>query len=69
MDIRFPLGLMFAIVGALLAGFGVMTRSSTMYAKHSLGVNVNLWSGLGMLAFGLTVLWLARRAAARPPSR
>ena len=66
MDIRFPLGLMFAIVGALLAGFGVMTRSSTMYAKHSLGVNVNLWSGLGMLAFGLTVLWLARRAATKP---
>ena len=69
MDIRFPLGLMFAIVGALLAGFGVMTRSSTMYAKHSLGVNVNLWSGLGMLAFGLTVLWLARRAAAKTPPR
>ena len=62
MDIRFPLGLMFAIVGALLAGFGVMTTSSTMCAKHSLGVNVNLWSGLGMLAFGLTMLWLARRA-------
>jgi len=66
MDIRFPLGLMFAIVGALLAGFGVMTMSSPMYAKHSLGVNVNLWSGLGMLAFGLTVLWLARRAATKP---
>jgi hypothetical protein len=66
MDIRFPLGLMFSIVGALLAGFGVMTRSSPMYAKHSLGVNVNLWSGLGMLAFGLTVLWLARRAATKP---
>jgi len=62
MDIRFPLGLMFAIVGALLAGFGAMTTSSTMYAKHSLGVNVNLWSGLGMLAFGLAMLWLARRA-------
>jgi hypothetical protein len=66
MDIRFPLGLMFSIVGALLAGFGVMTMSSPMYAKHSLGVNVNLWSGLGMLAFGLTVLWLARRAATKP---
>jgi hypothetical protein len=62
MDIRFPLGLMFAIVGALLAGFGLMTTSSAMYAQHSLGVNVNLWSGLGMLAFGLAVLWLARRA-------
>jgi hypothetical protein len=66
MDIRYPLGLMFSIVGALLAGFGVMTMSSPMYAKHSLGVNVNLWSGLGMLAFGLTVLWLARRAATKP---
>ena len=65
MDIRYPLGLMFSIVGALLAGFGVMTMSSPMYATHSLGVNVNLWSGLGMLAFGLTVLWLARRAATK----
>ena len=62
MDIRFPLGLMFAIIGALLTGFGVVTASSPMYAKHSLGVNVNVWSGLGMLAFGLTMLWLARRA-------
>ncbi len=69
MDIRFPLGLMFAIVGALLAGFGAMTSSSAMYVKHSLGMNVNLWSGLGMLAFGLAMLWLARRAAAGPPSR
>ena len=65
MDIRFPLGLMFSIVGALLAGFGY-DEVEHHYAKHSLGVNVNLWSGLGMLAFGLTVLWLARRAATRP---
>ena len=63
MDIRFPLGLMFAIVGALLAGFGVVTASNPMYARHSLGVNVNLWSGLGMLIFGVTMLWLARRGA------
>jgi hypothetical protein len=68
MDIRFPLGLMFAIVGALLAGFGAVTSSSPMYARHSLGVNVNLWSGLAMLAFGLVMLWLARRAPAQPPS-
>jgi hypothetical protein len=63
MDIRFPLGLMFAVMGALLVGFGVMTASSSMYATHSLGVNVNVWSGLGMLAFGLAMLWLARRSA------
>ena len=61
MDIRLPLGLMFAIQGALLAGFGVATASSTIYRQHSLGVNVNLWSGLGMLVFGGLMLWLARR--------
>ena len=64
MDIRLPLGMMFAIVGALLAGFVVVTTSSPMYAKHSLGINVNVWSGLGMLAFGLVMLWLARRRPA-----
>jgi hypothetical protein len=60
MDIRLPLGLLFAVLGALLAGFGLTTISSRMYAEHSLGVNVNLWSGLGMLVFGGTLLWLSR---------
>jgi hypothetical protein len=54
---------MFAIFGALLSAFGLMTGSSPMYLKHSLGVNVNLWGGLGMLAFGLVMLWLARRSS------
>jgi len=65
MDIRLPLGLMFAIHGALLAGFGAATASSTIYREHSLGINVNLWSGLGMLAFGGSMLWLARRSGKR----
>jgi hypothetical protein len=52
MDIRLPLGLMFAIHGALLAGFGAATASSTIYREHS----------LGMLAFGGSMLWLARRS-------
>jgi hypothetical protein len=63
MDIRLPLGLMFSIMGALLSGFGLMTSASPIYRQHSLGVNVNLWSGLGVLAFGLTMLWLAKRSA------
>ena len=50
MDIRFPLGLMFAMMGALLSGFGLVTASSPIYRQHSLGVNVNLWAGLGILA-------------------
>jgi len=64
MDIRLPLGMLFATIGALLAAFGVATASSAIYRQHSLGINVNLWSGLGMLAFGLTLLWLARKKTA-----
>ena len=60
MDIRLPLGLLFAVLGALLAGFGLTTISSRMSADHSLGINVNLWSGLAMLVFGGTLAWLAR---------
>lgn len=63
MDIRLPLGLLFAVLGALLTGFGVTTISSRIYAEHSLGINVNLWGGLGMLVFGGSLLWLAK---ARP---
>lgn len=59
MDLRLPLGALFAIFGALLAGFGVTTLSSRMYVERSLGINVNLWSGLGMLLFGGWLLWLA----------
>ena len=62
MDIRLPLGLLFAVLGALLAGFGLTTISSRMYAEHSLGINVNLWSGLGMLVFGGALLWRVRAA-------
>ena len=56
--------MLISIVGALLAGFGLATLSSQIYRDHSLGINVNLWSGLGMLAFGVTLLWLAKRKAA-----
>ena len=66
LDIRLPIGLMFAIVGVLLAGFGLL-GDQAIYAR-SLGINVNLWWGLVMLAFGLVMLALGRRgtSAMRP---
>jgi membrane protein implicated in regulation of membrane protease activity len=60
-DIRLPIGLMFAIFGLLLAGYGLLTGGDTMYARHSLGININLWWGLVMLAFGVVMLLLGRR--------
>lgn len=58
-DIRTPVGLMFAFVGLLLVGYGLL-GDPAIY-ERSLGVNINLWWGLAMGAFGAVMLWLARR--------
>ena len=58
-DIKFPIGLMFSILGLLLTLFGLFTNGNTVMYTRSLGINVNLWSGLGMLIFGIAMLFLA----------
>ncbi|MCX6272228.1 MAG: hypothetical protein NTU44_13620 [Bacteroidetes bacterium] len=55
-DIRFPIGLMFSLLGLLLTLYGCLTRADPMYQK-SFGVNINLYSGLLMLVFGLFLLY------------
>ena len=66
LDIRLPIGLLFAILGALLAAYGL--ASDAAIYRRSLGVNVNLWWGLVLLAFGALMLVLGRRgtSAMRP---
>jgi hypothetical protein len=58
LDLRLPIGLMFSIFGAMLVVFGLVSDEA-IYAR-SLGVNVNLWWGLVLLGFGLSMLALAR---------
>ena len=60
LDIRVPIGLMFALLGILLGGYGLMSDRA-IYAK-SLGLNVNLGWGVILLAFGIVMLLLARRS-------
>jgi hypothetical protein len=62
MDIRVPIGLLFAILGLLLAVYGLVTRftNPAMYDR-SLGIDVNLWWGLTMLAFGILMISLGRQ--------
>ena len=62
-DIRLPIGIMFSTFGLLLVAYGAATRGSDIYARHSLGINVNLWWGMAMLAFGPAMLLLARRGS------
>ena len=71
LDLRLPMGLMFTIVGAILVVFGAATNSDeALYAK-SLGINANLWWGIVLFIFGLTMFMLGRRGqkrlAALPP--
>ena len=63
LDVRLPIGLMFTILGVALAGFG-LTSDPAIYDR-SLGINVNLWWGLVLLAFGIAMLALATRADRR----
>ena len=65
LDLRLPIGLMFSIFGAILAVYG-LTSDRAIY-ERSLGVNVNLWWGLVLLAFGLVMLAVAIRAGRKPP--
>lgn len=60
LDIRTPIGLMFAIFGLLLAGYGLATGGSPIY-ERSLGFNINLEWGAVLLVFGGVMLWLGRR--------
>ena len=56
LDIKFPIGLMFAIFGVILTIQGIFTIGSTELYEKSLNVNLNLWSGLFMLIFGSLML-------------
>jgi len=62
LDVRFPIGLMFAIFGLILAVYGLATGGSELYDR-SLGININLVWGLVLLVFGAFMLFLAWRGA------
>jgi hypothetical protein len=67
LDIRLPMGLMFTLVGAIIAGFGLWTSSDAKMYEKSLSYNINLWWGLVMFLFGLAMLGLAWRASKSTP--
>jgi hypothetical protein len=55
LDIKIPIGLMFTILGIFLTIFGMSTNGEAIYTI-SLNTNINLWSGLFMLIFGVFML-------------
>lgn len=61
LDLRLPMGLMFTLTGTILMSFGLATRDNTALYVKSLGIDANLWWGLVLLVFGITMLVLGRR--------
>jgi len=66
LDIRWPIGLMFSLIGALLTGYGAFTASDPEMYKRSLDINIDLRWGLVLLVFGLVMLFLAWRGKIKP---
>lgn len=61
LDLRIPVGVMFALTGLILAGFGLATYHSHQLYAQSLGININLWWGFVLLAFGVAMAGLGLR--------
>ena len=60
MDLRFPSGLFFTLLGLILTVMGLFSPGVRAPLTD---VNVNLYAGITMLVFGAVLLLLARRAA------
>jgi sulfite exporter TauE/SafE len=65
LDIRWPIGLMFTLIGVLLTAFGAIKKSDSM----SLDININLVWGVVLLVFGVLMLIGAARGKNIPPAK
>jgi hypothetical protein len=62
LDLRVPSGWFFTLLGLILLGMGIFAPDTRAELTTA---NVNLYSGLPMLLFGLLMLLLAWRGARR----
>jgi len=66
LDIRWPIGLMFTLIGAMLTIYGLVTASKPEVYQASLGININLYWGVILLVFGGWMLFMAVRGSKQP---
>jgi hypothetical protein len=67
LDIRWPIGIMFSLVGALLLVYGFATNGDVEMYRHSLGININVIWGIVLLLFGGGMLLGAVLGRKNPP--
>jgi hypothetical protein len=56
LDIRWPIGLMFTLIGVLLTGFGALNRAGSVTKIEGQDININLIWGIVLLMFGVLML-------------
>jgi len=59
LDIRFPIGLMFTLIGLMLSITGLLTKNNPEMYHRSLDININLIWGVVLLIFGVLMLVMA----------
>ena len=67
LDIRWPIGLMFSLIGLLLTGFGAIHSSASMTKIAGQDVNINLIWGVVLLVFGVLMVFFAYRGGKKTP--
>jgi multisubunit Na+/H+ antiporter MnhG subunit len=60
LDIRTPMALMFAILGAILTVLGIVKMNDAATLEKSLGTNINLWWGIVMIIFAAVMFAWSR---------
>lgn len=69
LDIRWPIGLMFSLVGLMMTIYGLVTGSNADMYKRSLDINVNIYWGLLLVVFGGWMLLMAWRGSKQAPEQ
>jgi len=66
-DVRRVIGLLFVVYGVLVTLAGIFVSDENL--RKAQDININLWTGLSMLALGLLfLLWLRLSPTVPPPA-
>ena len=68
LDIRWPIGLMFTLIGVLLTAYGVLKHAAAVVTINGQDINIDLIWGVVLLAFGVFMLFGAISGSKNPPA-
>jgi FtsH-binding integral membrane protein len=68
LDIRWPIGLMFSLIGAMLTGYGLFNRVAAVTKINGDEISIDLIWGIVLLVFGAFMLFGAITGKKNPPA-